>query len=51
LNLFGRPIAATGVATLGAVAVAAVSACVYAALLFEQLPSAQGLGSRVVRTQ
>jgi penicillin-binding protein 1A len=43
LNVFGRPIAATGVAMLGAVAVAAVSACVYAALLFHQLPSAQEL--------
>jgi penicillin-binding protein 1A len=43
LNFLGRPIAATGVVMLGAVAVAAVSACVYAALLFHQLPSAQEL--------
>ena len=41
--LFGRPIAATGAAALGVVAVAAASACVYAALLFHQLPSAEEL--------
>jgi len=43
LNVFGRAVSATGVAMFGAVAVAALSACVYAAVLFHQLPSAQEL--------
>ena len=43
MNVFGRPIAATGVAALVAVAAAAISACIYAALLFSQLPSDQEL--------
>ena len=43
LTFQGRWIKAAGIAALGAVAAASLSACVYAAILFRQLPSAAEL--------